>query len=169
MTLGCDQYEKELKQNLFQFYSVSEFRYFMSKMRELADFPENADQAYIRDLFDPSKTLYKQYGFDFLENFASSLMDAHTDLETAMDNLFVDNKTLDVDYAKYFEACQVSSCTYTYMSVSSAAGMAAVILGLLGGIQNALSAGFLTLYEFLKGFMIPKSKKAQSEGSEDPA
>ena len=169
MTLGCDQYEKELKQNLFQFYSVSEFRYFMSKMRELADFPENADQAYIRDLFDPSKTLYKQYGFDFLENFASSLMDVHTDLETAMDNLFVDNKTLDVDYAKYFEACQVSSCTYTYMSVSSAAGMAAVILGLLGGIQNALSAGFLTLYEFLKGFMIPKSKKAQSEGSENPA
>ena len=169
MTLGCDQYEKELKQNLFQFYSVSEFRYFMSKMRELGDFPENADKEFMRDLFNTSKIEYKQHGFDFLENFASTLMDVHTDLETAMDNLFVDEKSLDVDYAKYFEACQVSSCTYTYLSVSSAAGMAAVILGLLGGIQNALSAGFLTLYEFLKGLMIPKSKKVQSEASENPA
>ena len=35
VSLGCDQYEKELKENLFKFYTPTEFRYFLNEMRKL--------------------------------------------------------------------------------------------------------------------------------------
>ena len=43
---------------------------------------------------------YKQFDFDYLENFAAPLMETHTNLETAIDDLFVDRKSLEVYYEK---------------------------------------------------------------------
>jgi hypothetical protein len=83
-------------------------------------------------------------------------MGGHTNLETAIDNLFVDRKSLEVYYEKYFEACKSSSCTYTYMSASLFAGVAAVIIGLLGGINNATTATFKIVYSVIRGVVVPK-------------
>lgn len=96
---------------------------------------------------------YKQFDFDYLENFAAPLMETHTNLETAIDNLFVDRKSLEVYYEKYFEACKSSSCTYTYMSASPFAEVAAVIIG---GINNATTATFKIVYSVTRGVVVPK-------------
>ena len=240
LTLGCDQYEKELKENLFEFYTVAEFKYFMQQMRTLAGSdvsssvplawtcdpsyynvsdgcdcacgawdPDCADASLevfgcatptdvcantnggtcqagtgvsssrrrltqvtdadtFREYLDPTKALYKITGFDYLENFAASLMGTHTNLDTAIDKLFVDRKSLEVDYDKYFVACKVTSCTYTYMSASSFAGLVAVVIGLLGGIQNATSAVFGVVYSQMRGIIVPKDAP-ESEETEPPA
>ena len=112
--------------------------------------------------------LYKITGFDYLENFAASLMGTHTNLDTAIDKLFVDRKSLEVDYDKYFVACKVTSCTYTYMSASSFAGLVAVVIGLLGGIQNATCAVFGVVYSQMRGIIVPKDAP-ESEETETPA
>ena len=101
----------------------------------------------------------------------SSTAQKHTNLETAMERLFVDETSLDVDYEEYFNACDVSSCTYTYMSASSAAGVAAVIIGLLGGINNAMNATFKFVYSVARGMVVPKEQPEEQEdaASETPA
>ena len=92
-------------------------------------------------------------------------------LETAIENLFVDKRDLEVDYEKYFAACKVSSCTYTYMSASSLAGVAAIIIGLLGGINNAMDATFKVVYAVMRTTILRKTKRAITEGKamETPA
>ena len=59
---------------------------------------------------------------------------------------------------KYFTACKVSSCTYTHMSASSLAGIAAVIIGLLGGINNAMDATFKVVYAVMRTTIVRKTK-----------
>ena len=251
--LGCDQYEKELKENLFHFYSVDEFDYFMAKMRIIAgaestgssapdtwtceeDFYDAGDgcdcncgawdpdcsdpsadvygcasggclneeglgicefgtpdydydydyskkrrsllqgagaysdyqnyETVVRNFFDRTKDVYKKRGVDYLENFAAPLTKKHTNLENAMDNLFVDLKDMKMNYTQYFEACKVTSCTYTYMSASSIAGVAAVIIGLLGGINNAMNATFKAVYSVSKGIIVPKPGAEDSKNKE---
>jgi len=76
---------------------------------------------------------------------------------------------LEVYYEKYFEACKSSSCTYTYMSASSFAEVAAVIIG---GINNATTATFKIVYSVTRGVVVPKKfrhRRDQREGSETPA
>jgi len=98
-------------------------------------------------------------------------MGKHMNLETAIDNLFVDKRDLEVDYEKYFTACKVSSCTFTYMSASSLAGVAAVIIGLLGGINNAMDATFKVVYAVMRTTIVKKTKIKMTEGNamETPA
>jgi uncharacterized short protein YbdD (DUF466 family) len=172
--VGCDQYQKELKQNMFSFYSVPEFREFVEKMRELGDESTlTTDYSeFFREFLDPTEDLYVTLGyFNYLENMAAPLAEKHTNLETAMEKLFVDARSLDVDYERYFDACQVSSCTYTYMSASSAAGVAAVVIGLLGGINNAMNATFKFVYSVARGMVVPKEEpeKKEDAASETPA
>ena len=131
---------------------------------------DNAD--IFRNYLDPTKDLYTTTGFDFLENFAAPLMEKHTNLEKAIEKLFVDRKALEVDYEKYFTACKVSSCTYTYMSASSFAGIAAVVIGLLGGINNAMNATFKIVYSVMRGVVVPTNsgtEETEREGNETPA
>ena len=99
------------------------------------------------------------------------MMGKHMNLETAIENLFVDKRDLEVDYEKYFAACKVSSCTYTYMSASSLAGVAAIIIGLLGGINNAMDATFKVVYAVMRTTILRKTKRAITEGKamETPA
>ena len=115
--------------------------------------------------------MYTKSGFAFLENFAAPLMGKHTNLDTAIDNLFVDRRDLEVDYEKYFTACKVSSCTYTYMSASSLAGVTAGIIGLLGGINNAMNATFKVVYAVMRTTIVKKTKIKMTEGNaiETPA
>ena len=99
-------------------------------------------------------------------------MEKHTNLEKAIEKLFVDRKALEVDYEKYFTACKVSSCTYTYMSASSFAGIAAVVIGLLGGINNAMNATFKIVYSVMRGVVVPTNsgtEETEREGNETPA
>ena len=98
-------------------------------------------------------------------------MGKHMNLETAIENLFVDKRDLEVDYEKYFAACKVSSCTYTYMSASSLAGVTAIIIGLLGGINNAMDATFKVVYAVMRTTILRKTKRAITEGKamETPA
>jgi len=144
-----------------------------SKRRRLQaneDYDNDAD--IFRNYLDPTKDLYTTTGFDFLENFAAPLMEKHTNLEKAIEKLFVDRKALEVDYEKYFTACKVSSCTYTYMSASSFAGIAAVVIGLLGGINNAMNATFKIVYSVMRGVVVPTNsgtEETEREGNETPA
>ena len=72
-----------------------------------------------------------------------------------------------MNYTQYFEACKVTSCTYTYMSASSIAGVAAVIIGLLGGINNAMNATFKAVYSVSKGIIVPKPFRVYAEDSKN--
>ena len=123
------------------------------------------------DMFNASNDEYKKTGFDFLENFAASLSQKHTNLETAIENLLVDRSSVSVNYTKYFTACRVTSCTYTYMSASSVSGVAAVIIGLLGGINNAMNASFQFAYSVLRKMVVPKPdcEEPRDEDVETPA
>ena len=178
-TVGCDEYQKQLKANIFEFYSPDEFQYFLAEMRELGEYaasnpdivgsddPNYTDDYLFRTVLDKSKIQYVAFGyFNYLENMAAPLVQNHVNLETAMDNLFVDHKSLEVSYEKYFTACDVSSCTYTYMSASSFAGVAAVIIGLLGGINNAMNATFKAVYSVSKGIIVPKPGAEDSKNKE---
>ena len=112
--------------------------------------------------------------FNYLENFAAPIFESHTNLDTAIDNLFVDYKSLEVDYENYFVACKVSSCTYAYKSASTLAGIAAVLIGLMGGIITATSAMFTVVYHVMRGVIVPYpndagTKETGGEGSETPA
>ena len=142
-----------------------------SKRRRLQAFEDYDNEDIFRNYLDPSKDKYKENGFAFLENFAAPLMGKHMNLETAIENLFVDNRDLEVDYEKYFAACKVSSCTYTYMSASSLAGVTAIIIGLLGGINNAMDATFKVVYAVMRTTILRKTKRAITEGKamETPA
>jgi hypothetical protein len=73
---------------------------------------------------------------------------------------------MQMNYTQYFEACKVTSCTYTYMSASSIAGVAAVIIGLLGGINNAMNATFKAVYSVSKGIIVPKPGAEDSKNKE---
>ena len=142
-----------------------------SKRRRLQASEDYDNEDIFRNYLDPSKDRYKKNGFAFLENFAAPLMGKHMNLETAIENLFVDKRDLEVDYEKYFAACKVSSCTYTYMSASSLAGVAAIIIGLLGGINNAMDATFKVVYAVMRTTILRKTKRAITEGKamETPA
>lgn len=180
-TLGCDEYLKQLKGNMFEFYSVDEFRHFLGKMRELGESAVSNDPdteieiGKFRSLTDPSDLKYVDIGyFNYLENFAAPIFESHTNLDTAIDNLFVDYKSLEVDYENYFIACKVSSCTYAYKSASTLAGIAAVLIGLMGGIITATSAMFTVVYHVMRGVIVPylneaDTKETEGEGSETPA
>ena len=54
VSLGCDQYEKELKENLFKFYTPTEFRYFLNEMRKLTG----------SDIFDTEETVPYEWTCD---------------------------------------------------------------------------------------------------------
>ena len=142
-----------------------------SKRRRLQASEDYDNEDIFRNYLDPSKDKYKENGFAFLENFAAPLMGKHMNLETAIENLFVDKRDLEVDYEKYFAACKVSSCTYTYMSASSLAGVTAIIIGLLGGINNAMDATFKVVYAVMRTTILRKTKRAITEGKamETPA
>ena len=142
-----------------------------SKRRRLQASEDYDGEDLFRNYLDPNKELYTKSGFAFLENFAAPLMGKHMNLETAIDNLFVDKRDLEVDYEKYFTACKVSSCTFTYMSASSLAGVAAVIIGLLGGINNAMNATFKVVYAVMRTTIVKKTKIKMTEGNamETPA
>ena len=142
-----------------------------SKRRRLQASEDYDGEDFFRNYLDPEKDLYTRSGFAFLENFAAPLMGKHTNLETAIDNLFVDKRDLEVDYEKYFTACKVSSCTFTYMSASSLAGVTAGIIGLLGGINNAMNATFKVVYAVMRTTIVKKTKIKMTEGNamETPA
>jgi hypothetical protein len=142
-----------------------------SKRRRLQASEDYDYEDLFRNYLDPNKELYTKNAFAFLENFAAPLMGKHMNLETAIDNLFVDKRDLEVDYEKYFTACKVSSCTYTYMSASSLAGVAAIIIGLLGGINNAMNATFKVVYAVMRTTIVKKTKNKTTEGNamETPA
>jgi len=239
-TLGCDQYQKELKENMFEFFTVDEFEWFIAKMRDMFEAdsgpsipddwtcdPEYYDtddgcdcncgawdpdcddptqevygcayggcinndglgtcrfgaaesrrrlsayyedyddfETVIKNILKPGKDVYKKQGFDYLENFAAPLSKKHTNLDTAINNLFIDEKYLKMNYTQYFEACKVTSCTYTYMSASSIAGVTAVIIGLLGGINNAMNATFKAVYVVSRRIVMPKPGAEDSKNME---
>ena len=100
---------------------------------------------------------YKQSDFDYLETFAAPLMGGRTRIWKLPSIIFSSTENLlEVNYEKHFEACKSSSCTYTHMSASSFAGVAAIITGLLGGINNATTATFKILYSVMRGVVVPK-------------
>ncbi len=273
LELGCDEYNKELYQNFFKFYTAEQFRIFMSKMRELAGASPDSlsasgsvplawacDESYfgssdgcdclcgawdpdcdappgsvfiygceyldnpicvqsggtgicddswsdyesswwgdygskkrrllqnereqtkhgskkrrllqtgdtygIAQLLDINSTTYIGSNLDFMENFAAPLMGVHGNLGQAMDSLFVDRKTLDIEYEKYFESCEVKSCTYTYSSKHSSAGIAAILIGLIGGIQSGMSATFNTIYAVCRNAILKKKHKKNVQPAE---
>ena len=183
-TVGCDEYQKQLKANMFEFYSPDEFQYFLGEMRELGEYAASNpdivgsdadyyDDSAFRAVLNNSNAAYVQFGyFNYLENMAAPLVVNQTNLDTAMDNLFVDYKSLEVDYEKYFTACKVSSCTYTFLSAESIAGVAAVVIGLLGGINNAMNATFKLMYSVIRGTIVPKeanTTETEGEAIETPA
>jgi len=53
------------------------------------------------------------------------------------------------------------------MSASSLAGVVAVVIGLLGGINNSMNATFKAVYSVLRGVIVPK--KAEPEDTEGEA
>ena len=58
------------------------------------------------------------------------------------------------------------------MSASSFDGVAAVITGLLGGINNATTATFKILYSVMRGVVVPTNsgtEETEREGNETPA
>jgi hypothetical protein len=57
------------------------------------------------------------------------------------------------------------------MSASSLAGVTAVIIGLLGGINNAMNATFKVVYAVMRTTIVKKTKNKTTEGNamETPA
>jgi hypothetical protein len=50
---------------------------------------------------------YKQSDFDYLETFTAPLMGTHTNLETAIDNLFVDRKSFGGELREALRSLQI--------------------------------------------------------------
>ena len=95
-------------------------------------------------------------------------MTKHKTLRGAMENLFVDNKTVTVDFPRYYDACSISSCTYTYMSSMSSVALISVMFGLVGGITSFLNLIFKTIYATGK-FSITSKKSGKSDAEQNVA
>lgn len=170
--LGCDVHFKALEENFFKFFSPEHLANFYSEqLRALREIKNDA--TLYASLTDSTKDdinyfLADDEPFqDYELNFAAPLMTKHETLRNAILNIFVDDYSRDVDYQKYFDACAVTSCTYTYKSNVSSSAIMSVIIGLVGGITSFMNLVTQTLYNTGKSVITSKSENEEEEKSQN--
>jgi hypothetical protein len=163
---------KALEENFFKFFSPEHLANFYSEqLRALREIKNDA--TLYASLTDSTKDdinyfLADDEPFqDYELNFAAPLMTKHETLRNAILNIFVDDYSRDVDYQKYFDACAVTSCTYTYKSNVSSSAIMSVIIGLIGGITSFMNLVTQTLYNTGKSVITSKSENEEEEKSQN--
>jgi|TARA_B110000261_G_scaffold157743_1_gene193212 hypothetical protein len=148
--LGCDAYNKDMKQNYFDFYSPNEMETFVSEyttgMQNIRD-GGSLNTAEIEEIQAAIDELNQAK--DFLVSGTAPMTEYFDNLETAIKYLFVDWETSDVnlDYAKYFKECAPTTCTFVYDDTPSSAALIAIVFGLIGGITTTLDAILAFIYK----------------------
>ena len=70
-----------------------------------------------------------------------------------------------MEYKEYFDACAVTTCTYTYKSNMSSSAIVSVIIGLIGGITSFMNFFFQALYNTGKSVITSKNENEDEEQS----
>lgn len=151
---GCDVFMKNLDENYFQYVPEGEdkakefYEVMLEGLIEIRDEPEVFDalserhQEKLVKVIEGIETVWIPFEIEF----SAALMKKHENLRGAIEGLFLDNSSVTMDYDKYFESCDISVCTYTYVGIASSAGVASILLGLVGGIISGSTVLFTALY-----------------------
>ena len=160
---GCDYYSRSLRVNQFAAQEGSED---FEKLKEYVDtwftfYTKyiDADRALPQEnwYYDTDEKARKQK--EYLSSINEVLLKfffpiqrgkRSNNLGELKQNLFLDDIEISTDYDKYFEACDVKRCTYTYEADVSAATLASIILGLIGGVTTVMGLLARILYNILK-------------------
>mmetsp|Transcript_7508 Transcript_7508/g.33394 ORF Transcript_7508/g.33394 Transcript_7508/m.33394 type:complete len:459 (-) Transcript_7508:3527-4903(-) len=169
-TVGCDPYSVALDTTYFA-YDTPE------KLIEAWNVTGGALDRYFLSLIPAGEEVVKIWGVDnnydaqfadnygpgsrsdYEPNFAVPIMKRHGTVRNAIENLFIDEKVVSVNYEDYFNTCAITTCTYTYSARLSTAALTSVIFGLIGGI-----VAFMNLFG---GFVYDACKAAVLRGAEE--
>ena len=171
---SCDQNVKDLDTATFNFATMEKLKKFYEDMIPfLETFKDNSgltsiQKAKVEEYLEDTKT-----SSDFDLKFTIPLeSQPHGSLRKAIENIFMDEVKMEVDYDEYFKVCRISSCAYTFTGKLTTAALGSLILGLLGGISTVMGSVAQALYVILKFLTIQKNKskvaKLESE-NEKPA
>ena len=167
---GCDPHAKALNENYFQYYPDGSAR---AKAFYDAFTPRieaiKTDAAYAslstKEKGDLDRIIKKlaEVWYPYEIDFAATLQGTHGNLRGAIENVFLDDVTSEMDFDKYFAMCNIDECQYTHTTVMSTAAIISVLLGLLGGIVSGAGMLFGQIYEQLKGRILKNAKAAQEK------
>ena len=157
---SCDQNVKDLDTATFNFATMEKLKTFYDEMipflEELKD--NNAlaanQRTTVAEYLEETKT-HSNFDLKFTIPLESQ---PHGSLRRAIENIFMDEVKMEVDYEDYFEVCRISSCAYTFKGKLSNAALGSLILGLLGGISTVMASASQALYILLKFLIIQKNK-----------
>lgn len=157
---SCDQNVKDLDTATFNFATMEKLKTFYDEMipflEELKD--NNAlaanQRTTVAEYLEETKT-HSNFDLKFTIPLESQ---PHGSLRRAIENIFMDEVKMEVDYEDYFEVCRISSCAYTFKGKLTNAALGSLILGLLGGISTVMASASQALYILLKFLIIQKNK-----------
>ena len=169
--LGCDEFKKNLKQNIYKWYSSDELNTFLSEwlagLKKIRD--EESWSAAQLEAIDAMVAAFDQNDgyIAFVVKGLAPLMNNFENLETAMKELFVDwnQANITLDYEKYFNACAPTTCSYVYQDTPSSAAIASIVFGLIGGISAAMDSIFMVIYKVCKKIILGPSVDDESPAS----
>ena len=166
---SCDQNVKDLDTATFNFATMEKLKTFYDEMipflEELKD--NNAlaanQRTTVAEYLEETKT-HSNFDLKFTIPLESQ---PHGSLRRAIENIFIDEVKMEVDYEDYFEVCRISSCAYTFKGKLSNAALGSLILGLLGGISTVMASASQALYILLKFLIIQKNKSRKADDDEN--
>ena len=166
---SCDQNVKDLDTATFNFATMEKLKTFYDEMipflEELKD--NNAlaanQRTTVAEYLEETKT-HSNFDLKFTIPLESQ---PHGSLRRAIENIFMDEVKMEVDYEDYFEVCRISSCAYTFKGKLTNAALGSLILGLLGGISTVMASASQALYILLKFLIIQKNKSRKADDDEN--
>ena len=166
---SCDQNVKDLDTATFNFATMEKLKTFYDEMipflEELKD--NNAlaaiNRTIVAEYLEETKT-HSNFDLKFTIPLESQ---PHGSLRRAIENIFMDEVKMEVDYEDYFEVCRISSCAYTFKGKLTNAALGSLILGLLGGISTVMASASQALYILLKFLIIQKNKSRKADDDEN--
>ena len=94
-------------------------------------------------------------------SFISNRFDLNLTVETILQELMIENYSIDISYDKYFHECAPSACTYSYIGRENMIDVITTLIGLYGGlliIAEWLAKLFVKLYSFREREIAPETE-----------
>ena len=166
---SCDQNVKDLDTATFNFATMEKLKTFYDEMIPfLETFKDNSgltsiQKAKVEEYLEDTKT-----SSDFDLKFTIPLeSQPHGSLRKAIENIFMDEVKMEVDYDEYFKVCRISSCAYTFTGKLTTAALGSLILGLLGGISTVMGSVSQGIYIMCKFIILQKNKSENANDDEN--
>ena len=166
---SCDQNVKDLDTATFNFATMEKLKTFYDEMIPfLETFKDNSaldstQKAKVEEYLEETKT-----SSDFDLKFTIPLeSQPHGSLRKAIENIFMDEVKMEVDYDEYFKVCRISSCAYTFTGKLTSAALGSLILGLLGGISTVMGSVSQAIYILCKFIILQKNKSKNANDDEN--